>query len=99
MEKLKSHYEKVFFSVMKFLRGIYRSNEGEGMSSDKICKTVHLSLQGWRKRPLYYWECDRPAEIEYSRQRKKVLLLSHDLELGGPLTIMYFYQRGRKIFR
>lgn len=59
-----------------------------GTDPEKICHfyDLHdlLSRQGWRKRPLYYWECGRPAETGINPAGKKVLLLSHDLNLGGP---------------
>lgn len=43
-----------------------------------------LSVQGKRKHALYYWEYGRLAEIAPRQSAKKVLLLSHDLNLGGP---------------
>lgn len=43
-----------------------------------------LMRQEKRKRALYYWEYDQPAEIASNRSEKKVLLLSYDLNLGGP---------------
>lgn len=86
-EALRLPYERIVI-LSFYVKEMRRQLTELGANPQKIYHfyDLHdlLSPQGLRKRPLYYWERGGTAEKEANRRGKKVLLMSHDLNLGGP---------------
>lgn len=91
-DALRHPYDRIVI-LSFYVREMRRQLIELGTDPEKICHFYDLHdlllRQGWRKRPLYYWECGRPAETGIKPAGKKVLLLSHDLNLGGPSLALF----------